>query len=119
YPFFINPTVNPLYENIFILRTIEDFYMPLCWGLLVDPPQEIMAKFNLRWFFKGIHINVEMSTFLEHAFDGPIFAACIHALQNDEQRALFLGAQYFVQVTDAVHVFFSEVFQLVLVCIFW
>src|SRR5262249_21236516 len=89
--------MDAYYEDVLIMRAVEDFDVS-CRGCLgVDAPEEIVGEFCFRRGFKrsdGAALRVQLT---HHMADRPIFPTGIAPLQDDEDALLPHRVKQFLQ----------------------
>src|SRR5688500_16548955 len=63
-------------------------------------PKEIASALLLARLPKGSDMHTDWAGRVEHVADRAVLAACVHALQHDEERPLPLGVEHVLQAVD-------------------
>ena len=75
--------MNSLYQDAFVMASIENRKVSLSGHLFVFPPQETMIEFPRSRFLEVRDADSLGIDPLENSIDDAVFSASVHGLQNN------------------------------------
>ena len=78
------------HHHIFVIRTVENSDISTCRQRLHRAPEEIVIHFLAGRLLEHVHFGVERIHARHDVIDRAVLAGRVHALKNQQQRALVL-----------------------------
>src|ERR1700722_7330453 len=85
--------MHPRYQNIFIMRAIEDCDLTSCRSVGMDATKKNVARLFYRWPVEAINSRTLRIENGYHVIDLSVFAPRVHSLQNDENGSFLLRVE--------------------------
>ena len=92
-------------KHILVMRAVENADETALRTGLVDAPEIVMGELVLRRRLEGRHRHADRPAMIEDGAHRAVLAGAVHALQDDQQRALAFGKEPVLQVIDRLGIF--------------